>query len=91
MRPKPLISFTFRAKGIVKLKNPFFLAAAARSCKAAGVDLPTHYKNMYNCAQVETHRNKKDLVVFFQYRKVDQFLEIVNDCWTWKDVQELHV
>merc|ERR1712224_1008313 len=24
---------------------------APRSCKAAGVDLPTHYKNMYNCAQ----------------------------------------
>merc|ERR1719197_898966 len=24
---------------------------AARSCKAAGVDLPTHYKNMYNCAK----------------------------------------
>merc|ERR1719240_73331 len=24
---------------------------APRSCKAAGVDLPTHYKNMYNCAR----------------------------------------
>merc|ERR1711964_150750 len=24
---------------------------APKSCKAAGVDLPTHYKNMYNVAQ----------------------------------------
>ena len=62
-------AWPFRAKGIVKLKNPFFLAAAARSCKAAGVDLPTHYKNMYNCAQVETHRNKKTSLLSFSIEK----------------------
>merc|ERR1712118_326295 len=34
-----------KVKYCIKPKNE------ARSAKAAGVDLPTHYKNMYNCCQ----------------------------------------